>query len=35
MAILPYRESKNTLNIPYAGAAEGSCQSLFPESERR
>ena len=28
MAILPYRESKNTLNIPCAGAAEGSCQSL-------
>lgn len=35
MAILPYRESKNTLNIPCAGAAEGSCQSLFPESGRR
>lgn len=33
MAILPYRESKNTLNIPCAGAAEGSCQLLFRNRE--
>ena len=33
MAILPYRESKNTLNIPCAGAAEVHVNHFFRNRE--